>query len=419
MENEGNVEAVEADFVNPDNEVLDTFEDGSYTENETQGFESFDDQGQDDKVSSDSQVNQLEEKEEKAKQNEKSEDDDSDEEPDEDDSEETEQSDDGDKEENTSTKEDELADVKVLKAFRDGKAYEIPQDAEIKVKIDGKNVKVPLAELRDNYSGKVAYDEKFSSLNEEVKQYKEEKTQYSQEREVLQNDMIMVKELANKALSGQESPLAFVEKMLDFMGVDSYDYNRTLREYMSEETNLLNQLAPEQREAYYIQLKNEHLAKKQESLTAKLEREQTRAELSRNLSTLRETHGVSEDVYNNAYGELNDMGYENLQPEQIIDYAQTKPMVESAKSLLDPYTEQLDDNDAEGYVREIVNLFKDGATDEEVADILAQELKTQELVKIVEDKVKKNSSTKSKAKKSKPTNRIESFDDYDEYDYGM
>jgi len=409
-------ETFESDFASPDG-ALDTFDEGPYTQDtgETQ-VESFDEQGSVDGVSTDSQVNQLEEKEEviEAKEEEQATDsEEEDAESDKDDSEAAKQSDDGDKAEKLPEKEDGDADVKTLKAFRDGKAYEIPQDAEIKVKIDGKNVKVPLSELRDNYSGKVAYDEKFSSLNEEVKQYKEEKTQYTSERQALQDDMVQVRQLAEKGLKGEESPLAFMEKMLDFMKIDSYDYNRALREYMSEEVNLLNQLAPEQREAYYIQLKNEHLAKQQESLTARLETEQTRAELNQKLSGLREAHGVSEDVYNGAYGELSEMGYENLQPEQIIDYATTKPLVESAKSLLDPYTERLDDSDTEGYVREIVGLFKDGADEQEIAELLAQELKTEELVKVIEEKVGKAPKASTAKKKAVPQNNIESFDDFD------
>lgn len=309
-------------------------------------------------------------------------------------------------------------EIKTVKAFRDGKAYEVPKDAELKVKIAGKSVKVPVQELMDNYSGKQSWDKKFSELEADRKNYETESKQYSQEKAALATEMTQVRDLAEAGLNGSESPLAFMEKMLDFMGIDTYDYSKNLREYLSEETSLLNQLSPEQRDAYWIQQKNEYLLKKQESLIQRQTESQSQAETQRQVAEMREAHGISQDGYAAASDELNQQGYSEATPQQIIDYAVTKPFAEKSVDLLSQYEEQIDDDSYGTVIREVVNLLKNGTSEEFVSKLLAEEYQVETVMNQVEVKSSKEAKAAKEGKETRKSKKsFESFDDFED-DFG-
>ena len=410
MEETGNLESF--DDYTADAEVdggLDTFDDGDYT---TGVIEEENVEQPREEVSTESQVSQLDESEE-SQEGEKSDTEPQDE--DKEDGEEPKQDDKADEPEGESEKGADEEPIKTLKAFRGDKAYEVPKDAEVKVKIDGKNVKVPIQELMDNYSGQQAYDKKFSALNEDRKIYEQEFKQYNEQRTALASELQEVKRLAQEGLEGKVSPLEFVDKMLDQMGADSYTFNKVLRSYLAEETALLNQLSPEQQNAYWVQKENEYLVKKQESLRESMSQRQSQAELETKLANLREAHGVSQEVYSDSYRELTDMGYSDATPEQIIEYSVNKPLAQEAVRLLEPYTDQLDDAQHDGVIQEIMSAMKNGTSSEEVAQLLMNEYKVETVSSLVEEKAAKR-APEVKRKEYSPTAQMsyESFDDFED-----
>ena len=233
-------------------EALDTFDDGSYTEgpidgeqqeaaSEEQSTEEVPKQAETkEEIDPDSQLNMLDAKEVKAE-----------EEVEETADKEAEGSGEGDKvkepesdgEEQTSENDgDSAEEIRNLKAFRDGKQYEIPEDAQLKVKVKGKWEKVPLTELRDNYAGKVAYDEKFQDLSSKAKHFENEKNDYQSEIEMIRNHLGEIAQLTTSAIKGEGSVTANMEYLLDLMGGNSLEYKKAMYDTMSEDLYMYGQM---------------------------------------------------------------------------------------------------------------------------------------------------------------------------------
>lgn len=302
---------------------------------------------------------------------------------------------------------------KTVRAFRDGEQYEVPQDATIKVKVGGKNELVPVQELINNYAGKTHWDVKFSELNEEKKQYIAEKSQYEEERTEIIESLKHIREKALKSVSGEESPMEFVTELLDMMNIDAYDFNRNMKSYMFQELQQYAEMSEVEREAYWIKQKNEYLERKQETSTKQLSERKANQERIRQVDSLRQLHGVSEDQYVEAFNSLSSLGYENITPEQIVKYAAVAEPTRIAEELITPYLDQLSDDGAEELMISIAKQLHENKslTPETVKRYLAEEFKVPELISSL------NAKAGTSAKKAKVAaaqdERLETFDDLD------
>ena len=70
----------------------------------------------------------------------------------------------------------EKKDVKNLRMKMGEELFNVASDATFKVKVDGKSEEVPLQELINNYSGKTAWDKKFTEIGKEKKEVQFEKS---------------------------------------------------------------------------------------------------------------------------------------------------------------------------------------------------------------------------------------------------
>lgn len=423
-------------------ETLDTFDNGDYTETQPSGLDTFDegvytdgpedsadvqDQEQEsdkedgqkstekpEDFDEDSQVNQLDEKEEEKGKDDEKESDKGDEETKSGDKEST----DDKPDENSTPDEDARPAGKVIKAFQDGKAYNVPQEAQIRVKVDGKNEKVPVQELINNYSGKVSWDKKFSELSEEKNHYKAERDQYDQEKTIIQQQLATSRELAVKSLNGEARPLDFVNNVLDQMNINSYDFHKALRESMAEELSYYNEMTEIEREAYELKQRNEYLEQKQETSTKSSQEQKAQEELIQRVDSLRQTHGVSEEQYVAAFNDLSDMGIEDLSAENVVKYAVMVEPTAKAESLVEPYLDQLSDDEADALIVDIAKQLQrnKSLTTEEVAKFLAEEYEVEDIVSDLKDKVGKEANSNNfQYGKQRVTedSGLESFDDFD------
>lgn len=409
-------------------DAMDTFDEGPYTqgpmnEKETSqgGEKSTETKSQEAKSSQegesfdeDSQVNQLDEKEEKAAKSDEKKSDKGDEE----DKSGDKESKDSESDKDTPADKDAQPTGKTVKAFQDGKRYEIPQDAEVRVKVDGKNVKVPVQELINNYSGKESWDKKFSELSEEKNQYQAEKEQYTQEKEYIQRQLFETRQLAVKALQGEANPLDFVNNLLDQMNLNSYDFHKALRESMAEEWSLYSEMTEVEREAYELKQRNEFLERKQETSEKTLQEQKAQEELLQYVDSLRQTHGVSEEEYVSAHNALSELGGE-FSAEDVVKYAAMVEPTIRAEQLVEPYLEQLSDEKADELIVQLAREFyaDKSLTNDEVAKFLAEEYEVEDIVSTLEEKVVKedNNFQYGKNRPQEESTGIESFDDFDNY----
>lgn len=307
-------------------------------------------------------------------------------------------------------------EVRNLKAFRGDKQYEIPEDAAVRMKVKGKWEKVPLTELRDNYAGKVAYDEKFQGLEEKVKNFEQREQGYNQEIEGIRTHLGKIAELTTAALKGEVDPIANMEYLLDLMGGNSLEYKKVMFENMAEQLDIYSHMTESEREAYWTKQENNYLIKKQESLTKSQSEEQAQAELQRETRELREAHGISEEDYDSAKNDLLAGGLkpEELNPTTIVNAARMKPLLLEADRLLEPYAEQMSDEEMNSMSIEIAKTMFEAPSlpIEQIKNLLAEQY---EVESIVDTLVKKTETAKPKdvSVPNKEPDHLESFDDFD------
>jgi hypothetical protein len=330
--------------------------------------------------------------------------------------------------EQQSTKQDDAAtndgetteDVRTLKAFRDGKAYEVPADATFKVKVAGKNEKVTLEELRDNYSGKTHWDKKFSEFQNDRKTWEEDKNSYQSEIAEIRDHFVNIASLVKGAQAGEMSPTAATEYLLDLMGANTLEYSKAMYEHMAEEFNLYSQMTEVERDSFWTRKENAYLSKKHESLMKSQSERQAQVELQRQVETLREAHGISEEEYVSAEKDLEMEGVpkEQLTPDNIVKAARMKPLVDTAHELIEPYLEQLSDDEANDL---IVHMAKEMFENSHIQasdfkNVLAEQFKVPTLVEKIEQRHPTAKTVKTT--NEQPVNTVygyESWDDFDGY----
>lgn len=363
----------------------------------------------------DSQVNLLDEKEEVRGEKEEEEGEKETDKSDEDDkqSDEDPESDgvgkDSTREEDGSTEED----VRTLKAFRDGKRYEIPEDAELKVKVDGKSEKVTLTELRDNYSGKVAYDKKFSEFSEEKKTWEGQKTQYDTEIETVKEHFGNIRQLTEAGMKGEVDPASSMNYLLDLMGINTVDYNKAMFEHMAGEFDTYTEMTESEREAHWTKKENAYLVKRQESLTKRQSEEKAQVELSQKVHSLREAHSITEEDYVSAEEDLKATN-QTITPEKVIQAAKLKPLLYQADDAIEPYLDQLTEDEAYDLSVDIATemLKTPELTIEQIKTLLAEQYEVEDIMSEIEEKVGKTTTPAAKTQK-RDSEHLESFDDFD------
>lgn len=425
-------------------EALDTFDDGPYTEEdgagqELESFEDFDDpdyaskesfddedegQGSEDssvqakegkEIDEDSQVNLLEEQEEKRSEKEEKKSDEKDEGSEK--SDEKSESDAVPKDDSGEDAGDSPEDVRNLKAFRNGKAYEVPEDAEISVKIKGKSEKVPLSELRDQYSGKVAWEEKFNTLSEEKKTFESERDEYQAEIESVSKEMSTIREKIQAAQKGEGHPLDGFNYLLDLMGVNSVQFNKQMQESLYNEYEIYQEMSDAERDAYWLQKENSYLVNKQESERSKSQASEAQREQQAKINEFREAQGISEDDFNSAYEDLIDAGEDNITAEQVVQAAKLSPLLDAGEEIMSKYEDQLGTDKMDEMARDIaVALYEDpDLTIEEVKSIIAEELEVETLVsEVTKSALKEPEELPYHSRRpAQQVNEYESFDDFD------
>lgn len=368
------------------------------------------------KVSTNSQLNNLEDSEEKegkaeVKKSEpkkdKGNDEDAEKSEDDKDAEVSDGEDSGDGEEKVS---------KSVRLIEGDKAYEVPETAEIKVKVDGKWEKVPLNELKDQYSGKMAWDEKFTKLSEEKNEFEAQSEAYNQEIGEIREEMSTIANKVKEAMAGEAHPLEAFTILLDLMGADSLSYNKQMYEALSDDMLNYSDMTDDERESYWNKKELASIKNKQESESQRSTEVQTQAEHSRKVQEVREAHGVNEEDYSFAENELKAMGYKDVTPEMIVRTSVISDNILSVESLVEPYSENFSDEEAKTLISNLaVSMFEEPTiTIEDIKAELAERYKIPEVVDALISKRKDAESLMTKDGSKKRTNKVyeyESFDD--------
>lgn len=157
-------------------------------------------------------------------------------------------------------------EAKKLRAMLAEDAFEVPLEAEIEVKIDGKVEKMKLQDVLNKASGTEAVDRRFSQLDKERKEFEFIKKTLNQHAEKI------------KQAGQQGNHMEVVELIAEMAGMDSVDFNRAIDQAVIARYNEFFQLSEEDvesllkaRSADYITEERERKAKRKQEANRHLD----------------------------------------------------------------------------------------------------------------------------------------------------
>ena len=352
------------------------------------------------------------------KKSEKKEEDDS-EDGEEEESETEEESKEEEESEEVEEKQEPKKDSKKLRMRMGDELFNVDADASFKVKVDGQNVDVPLQELINNYSGKTAWDKKFTEIGKEKKTLEFEKTNLLKQKEVLTGHLNQVlAPIKNKDANPLDSLLYLVE----MSGEDPYNAYRRIMEANLEELGTLMDMSEVERELYFHKKKDELYSNVAKKRQGRIQEEQAFNQTVQKVDALRQSFNVTEEQFVDASEELEEiysasgLDVKDITNEAIVDYASLKPHIAVVRELVEPYVDNISDEKYGDVVADLSRYLRDGKADKEtIKQILARNFSVEEDVKELNTKVY-SKSQKAPAKKAlkQETSKFESFDDWDE-----
>jgi hypothetical protein len=310
-------------------------------------------------------------------------------------------------------------DSKKLRMRMGNELFNVDSEATFKVKVDGELMEVPVQELINNYSGKTAWDKKFTEIGKEKKVLETEKAQIlSQKQELSEHVKKAIAPLKDK----DANPLDSLMYLVEISGEDPYTAYRRIMEANLEEISTLMDMTETERELHFHKKKDElhsSIARKRQEAQQK---EQTFKQVVQKVDQLRQSFNVSEDDFVDASEELERIYTEakldvnNITEEAIVDYASLRPHIATVKELIAPYEDNLSEQKYGDVVATLSRYLRDGKTDvAAVKEILKRNYSVEEDVKELNTKVyqKQGAKPKSKVSKDSEPSGLESFDDWD------
>jgi hypothetical protein len=314
-------------------------------------------------------------------------------------------------------KEEDKAPKSKLRMKMGNDLYNVTSDATFKVKVDGQTLDVPVQELINNYSGKTAWDKKFTEIGKEKKALEFEKSTLLKQKDSLSEHF-------NKAIAPlkdkEANPMDALLYLVEMSGEDPYNaYRRIMESNLNELSNLLD-MGETERELYFHKKKDELHSNVAKKRNEKYQQEQAFNQVLQKVDSLRQSYNVSEEAFVDASEELESIYSESgldvnsITDEVIVDYASLKPHIAVVKKLVEPYEENISEGKYGDVVAELSRYLRNGEADEKtIKQILARNFSVEEDVKELNTKVY-GKSAKAPAKKAlnQGSEQFESFDDW-------
>lgn len=298
-----------------------------------------------------------------------------------------------------------------------GELFNISPDASFPVKIDGKVENVNAQELINSYSGKTAWDKKFTELGKEKKALEFEKSQVTAKS----NKLV---EHVNNALlplkDPNKNPLDSMLYLVEMSGEDPYAAYRRIMEANLEELSSLMDMSEVERDLYFHKKKDELHGKVAKQRNERITKDNAFNQVVEKVNALRQAHNVTEDEFVDASEELEEsfkaqgLDVDSITEEQVVDFASLKPHIAVVKELVEPYEDNISDVKYGDVVAQLSRYLRDGKADKKgIAEILKRNFSVEEEVKELNTKVYKKQATKPVSKKVEiEDSKLESFDDW-------
>jgi hypothetical protein len=276
---------------------------------------------------------------------------------------------------------------------------------------------VPVQELINNYSGKTAWDKKFTEIGKEKKSLEFEKNQISdQKKELVDHVNNALLPLKDKSKNLLDSLMYLVE----MSGEDPYNAYRRIIEANLEELSSLLDMGETERELYFHKKKDELHSNVTKKRQEKHQKEQVFNQALQKVDSLRQTYNVSEEAFVDASEELESI-YKNsgldindITEESIVDYASLKPYIDEVVKLVEPYEDNISEQKYGDVVAELSRYLRNGEADKQtIQELLKRNFSVEEEVKELNSKVySKGAKAPAKKALNQDSDKYESFDDW-------
>lgn len=258
-------------------------------------------------------------------------------------------------------KEDQKPAVKLKKAKHGEKEIEIPEDAAFTVKVNGQEVDVSLNELMQNYSGKVAWDKKFSEVDRKDKEY-------SRKFNEIEGKV--------KAIFEEKDPEMRFLRMAQFAGQDPVQVRA---KFLEDNINLLEKyyaMSEDERKADALEFENRILKQQREAQQREAQEQAVLQELDSKVKKVLASHKVSKEEFVDRYDVLSELvskgqlSKDQLTPEFVAESLTKDSYWAAAESVLQPLGVKVD---SQKMLKLVDMAYLQGLEAQDVAE-LAKEL---------------------------------------------
>jgi hypothetical protein len=239
--------------------------------------------------------------------------------------------------------------VKTLKFKSGDTLLDVPEAAMVTVKVDGKSVEVPITELMTNYSGKTAWDKRFSELTNERRSFAAERHKFStaqQRQQKLLEDFH--KSVGTGDTFGAISTLVSVAGLEGKL--DPRKYVAELRTAIHEQAARMAQLSPEERAQIEAREEYEYTKKQLDELRAARDREQSEYQAQVAFAQKLSQNKLQAEDLQRGYDYLLSNGNQHgidantLTPDQLLNYTLSVRKFETAIGALHDVSPEVAEN---------------------------------------------------------------------------
>ena len=268
---------------------------------------------------------------------------------------------------------------------------ESSKEAElIELKVNGKTEKVSLDDLKQNYSGKVAYDKKFTEMDKERQSFQKEIASVNEYVEELGETMRNV------------SVLEGLYKIGELNNIGAHSIKQALIKEIMPEINRLADMDESQADLEYQKADLDYKRDLQSKEAANFQEQQSQAELSQNISKVKDSLNIDDNEWSEAFDYLDtnlDKG-EQITPDLMAEYVQFNRAESRTESALNLYNdgEYLANEETFGQLHNVI-MDNPDFTDEDIQGILNDAFgkAEQEAIEEKVEKISKKRSPKQKA----------------------
>lgn len=285
----------------------------------------------------------------------------------------------------------------------------------VRVKVDGAYTDVPLADLVNNYSGKVVYDKKFAELGTQRKEVEGLKSQVTSQRQFVDK---VTQDIRAIVTDPQKDPYEAISYLAEMVGVPTPELHKRSMEARLDELGKLLDMSDVERENYFLKKETDYLRGRQ---TARQEAEVQAVESQKftaHVDQIRSKHNVDEETFVSAMEELEEIYADDPSfkptPEFVVDYAVQRPYLNKSKELVMPYADEIGSDKLAKTIQSLANMMREyGVKEADVKAELESRFGVTKGVKDLNAKLRAKGAPE-KADKKAEVNALESFDDFED-----